>query len=222
MPIKICISKVSDGSMKPLDINNQLSVLDARAKFLQKNNINPINTTLVKIDYNTNNFRKYIITDNTNKGDGIIRESGAIADAIVTISKGHALLLPLADCVGAVIYDEISGALMLSHLGRHSLEQFGGTESVNFLVKKFNVKPENLKVWLSPSAGKDSYPLKAFSSDSLQEIAVKQLIQSGVSIDNITTSKIDTTKNDQYFSHSQFIAGNRKTDGRFALVAMIE
>ncbi|MDP3444138.1 MAG: laccase domain-containing protein, partial [Ignavibacteria bacterium] len=110
----------------------------------------------------------------------------------------------------------------LSHLGRHSLEKFGGVKSVEYLVKNFNVDPDNLMVWLSPAAGRKNYPLSSFEGKSLQQVAKEQLASAGIRTSSVAASSIDTTKNDSYFSHSQFLSGGRKEDGRFAVVAIIE
>lgn len=222
MPLKIYLSQVSDGNMKPDNMDEQLSVLDNRAKFLLKNNISPNDTSLVKISYDGDNYTRYLILGDEKKGDGIVRESDTIADALVTTATNHALLLPLADCVGAAIYDETKNVLMLSHLGRHSLEKFGGVKSVEYLVKNFNVNPDNLLVWLSPAAGRENYPLSSFEDKSLQQVAKEQLASAGIRTSSVSASSIDTTKNDSYFSHSQFLSGKRKESGRFAVVAIIE
>lgn len=222
MPLKIYLSQVSDGNMKPDNMDEQLSVLDNRAKFLLKNKISPSNTSLVKISYDGDNYTRYLISGDENKGDSIIRESDIIADALVTTATNHALFLPLADCVGAVIYDETKNVLMLSHLGRHSLEQFGGVKSVEYLVKNFSVDPDNLTAWLSPAAGRENYPLSSFEGKSLQQAAKEQLASAGIRTSSVSASSIDTTKNNSYFSHSQFLNGERKEDGRFAIVAIIE
>lgn len=221
MKLKIAVSTILDGTMKPIDINNQLSVLDNRSKFLLKNNISPSNTTLVKIDYDTENYTRYSTLSATDKGRGVIVESNEIADALVINNPNHALILPLADCVGAVIYDKSKNILMLSHLGRHSLEQLGGTKSINYLINNFNANPNAISIWLSPSAGKNNYPLQAFDNRSLQEVSIEQFINANVPICNITKSDIDTTTDLNFFSHSQFLKGNRKTNGRFMIAAMI-
>lgn len=221
MNLKIVISTISDGTMKPIDIDNQLSVLKSRSNFLLKNNINPSDTTLVKINYDTDDYARYSTLSDTDKGRGVIIESPKITDALIVTEPNHALILPLADCVGAVIYAKSKNVLMLSHLGRHSLEQSGGLKSIKYLIDKFNIKPADITVWLSPSAGKENYPLEFFDGRSLQDVAVEQFISAGISISNITKSNIDTTIDKKYFSHSQFLKGNRKTDGRFMVAAVI-
>ena len=219
MSLKIFISNKSDGSMR---FNHDINFLEEnkkRIEFFQKNNINPDDTTLVSLNYDGDNYRRYSTISDSNKGDGITRESTIEADALVVVKPNHALFLPLADCIGAVIYDPVLGILMVSHLGRHHLEQDGGTESINYLIKHHNCNPKDLNIFLSPAAGKEAYPVFKFNNRGLHEIAVEQLVKAGVPIKNIEVSPVDTAKDKDYYSHSQFLKGNREDDGRFAIAA---
>lgn len=218
MKVNIFVSTKLDGSMKT---NNDsfVDVFDNRKKFLKKHAIKIEDTTKVSVTFNVNNYKRYKTVGKNAKGDGMNRQQKIISDALVVKEPGHALFLPLADCIGAVIYCEEKGILMVSHLGRHSLEQNGGAESVKYLINNCNVNPEDLHVWLSPAAGAKNYPLFAFDNRSLHEVAVEQLLSTGVLINNIELSPVDTTEDQNYFSHSQYILGKRSTDGRFAIVA---
>jgi copper oxidase (laccase) domain-containing protein len=220
MPVKIAVSTVNDGLMKSPDRHFR-TTLDTRHAFLQKNSIDPDKTTLVNLVYEGDNYTRYSTINDSLKGDGITRDSSIIADALVVTKPNHALLLPLADCIGAVVHDPIQSILMLSHLGRHNLEQYGGTRCIEYLVEKHSCDPKNLTIWLSPAAGADNYPLFSFNNRSMHDVAAEQFIAAGVASQNITTSPIDTTFDHQYFSHSQFLVGNRDTDGRHAVVAMM-
>lgn len=213
-------STTADGFMKSPD-RNFATVLPARTAFLQKHDIDPHDTTLVQVVYETDDFCRYVTLSDDDKGDGITRAATIAADALVVTEPGHALFLPLADCIGAVIHDPIKNILMLSHLGRHNLAQVGGTKCVEYLAEKHGVNPADLTVWLSPAAGKDSYPLYAFDNRSLHDVAVEQLLAAGILHKNITVSPIDSAADDNYFSHSQFLKGNRQTDGRHAVVAIL-
>lgn len=110
---------------------------------------------------------------------------------------------------------------MLSHLGRHNLEQYGGTKCVDYLVREFGADPKNLTVWLSPAAGKENYPLYSFDNRGLHDVAIAQLNKAGVPLGNIVASPIDTAIDQNYYSHSQFKSGKRSADGRFAIVAIM-
>ena len=137
---------------------------------------------------------------------------------MATDSPELALFLPIADCVGAVLYDPTKKVLMLSHLGRHNLEQDGGQKSVEFMVKEFGVDPNNIITWLSPAAGAENYPMFSFNNRGMQDVTTEQLMKAGVKAESISASPIDTTTNQNYYSHSEFKKGNRPEDGRFAVV----
>ena len=218
MTLAIFHSTTLDGSMKSPD-RNFASVLETRENFLRQHDIEAADTTLVQVTYDGNDYCRYVTLDDSYKGDGIVRIPTLKADALVVTKPRHALFLPLADCIGAVIHDTSQDVLMVSHLGRHNLEQFGGTHCIEYLKNTHNSDPKNLTVWLSPAAGKSSYPLYAFDNRSLHDVAVEQLVAAGVHEQNIDMSPIDSATDPQYFSHSQFLKGIRETDGRFAIVA---
>ena len=79
--------------------------------------------------------------------------------------------MPLADCIGAVLYDEEHGVLMMSHLGRHSLEHNGGVKSVSYLEENYSSNPAKLKVWLSAAVSKESYKIYALDHKGMKEVA---------------------------------------------------
>jgi hypothetical protein len=220
MPL-IYISTVVDGSMKALQDSDTPTVRKNQIDFLHRHNINPNDTTFLRVEYDRSDYLQYMTLTNDQMGDGIIRNSSFISDAVVVTEPGHTLLLPLADCVGAVIHDPVKNILMLSHLGRHNLEQYGGKQSIRYLIENFQSDPNNITVWLSPAAGKEHYPLFAFANQSMHDVATEQLLSAGITPENISQSDIDTTKDATYFSHSEFLKGNRETDGRFAVVAVM-
>jgi len=71
-----------------------------------------------------------------------------------------------------------------------------------------------LRIWLSPAAGAKNYPLYKFANQSLREVNISQFVAASVRAENIGGDDIDTTTDENYFSHSQ---GDR--DQRFAIVA---
>lgn len=200
---------------------NFATVLPTRRAFLQKLAIDPADTTLVQLTYESEDFCRYSTLTASDKGDGITRDATIVADALVVTQANHALFLPLADCIGAVIHDPVLDILMLSHLGRHNLVQYGGTKCIKYLIEKHNSNPETITVWLSPAAGIQNYPLYDFDNRGMHDVAAEQLIAAGILAENITTSPIDVAADAHYFSHSQFQKGNRDFDGRFAVVAVL-
>ena len=214
----IYTSQVSDGPMKPLNNADAEGVWNRRYIFFHDHGIRPEDVTFVRLEYEEDDYRRYMSIGDEYRGDGITRPSSVIVDALVTAQTGHALFLPLADCIGAVLHDPTQNVLMLSHLGRHNLERNGGSASVQYLIENHAVDPKNLKVWLSPAAGKANYPLHAFDNRGLHEVAVEQITSAGVIREKIEISPIDTTTNPNYFSHSEFLKGKREVDGRFCVV----
>ncbi len=218
----VAVSSVEDGSMNFRGNDSDL-IRGNRTYFLGKAGIDPLNATLLQVSFDDgDNFKRYQEVSEDDMGEGILApDSTVIADAIVTVRPNRALFLPLGDCIGAVIYDPQNQILMLSHLGRHSLEQFGGRGSIEFLVKEYGSQPEDVLIWFSPSVGKTTYPMRQFSGKSLKEVALEQVLMTGVDINKLEVSTVDTAENQNYYSHSQFLTGNPDRNGRFAVVAMM-
>jgi copper oxidase (laccase) domain-containing protein len=219
--VRVGVSSKADGNMK-FGVANDTETVKNREAFLESVGIPIEDTTVVAITYDTDNFAKYRIATDGEKGKEM-KHHGDVehADALVTLAPHHALFLPLADCVGAVLYDAAHGALMVSHLGRHSVEENGARKSVQYLQQVALTDPATLKVWLSPGVGKTSYPLHTFEGKSLHEVITKQLLEAGVLSENIENAGINTAETDEYYSHSEFLKGNETDAGRFAVVAMM-
>lgn len=216
------VSSVGDGNMsfKQGDLNETLK---NRERFLAAADIQPENTTLVQVTFEgVTDFARYTIVTDDDKGRGMFEPvSDLPADALVTTQPGHALFLPLADCTGVILYDVRQRILMVSHIGRHSAEIDGAQLSVEYLAEQFATDPRDVKVWLSPAVGKATYPLHKKNGRSLHEVILEQLSVAGVPAENIEASPINTAISEGYFSHSEFLAGNRSSNGRFAIVAQM-
>lgn len=217
------VSSVDDGNMS-FGQGEADEVFGDRLAFLHAAGIQPEQTTLVQISYqDVEHFARYTIVNDDHKGEGIFApKSSMIADALVTTQPGHALFLPIADCTGVILYDAAKHVLMVSHIGRHSAEIEGAKKSVQYLIDNFQTDPADLQVWLSPAAGKANYPLHNMQDKGLHDVITEQLRAAGVLEENVEASSVDTTTDVDYFSHSQFLAGMRETDGRFAIVAMMD
>ena len=218
MNVVVAVSTVVDGDMS---LSSQLAT-NNRVKFLDSIGVKLQDTTSVRVTYDGTDYRRYKAVNSLQKGDGMIEANPLIADALITRETGHALFLTLADCVGAAIFDPINSVLMLTHLGRHSVEQNGGKTSIDFLINNYGSKPENLMVWLTPAPGQKSFPVFAMDNLGLKELVLLQLQSAGVNPKNISDNSSDTTLDENYFSHSEFLKGNRKDDGRYAIVAVIK
>jgi copper oxidase (laccase) domain-containing protein len=219
--LTIAISNVADGSMTTTEVDEEI-IRKNRTDFLRSNSISIDDTVLVRLDYNSNDFTRYDIVDTTNRGEGMTRSSMSISDARFTRDRQVALFLPLADCIGAVLYDAKQQVIGLSHLGRHNLVQNGGKKSIEYMVSTFGSLPRDIMVYVSPAADKEHYPLFDFDNRSMHSIATEQLLAAGIVLEHIVTDKRDTTTDDDLFSHSNYLASTQVDDGRHAIVVMIK
>jgi copper oxidase (laccase) domain-containing protein len=221
MKPEIEISSSLDGNMfNRLDMKDP-QVVANRQKFLDAHNIDIAQTTFLYTTYDSDNFKRYIEIDNSDKGQGMLGYTRLVSDALIVRAKNHALFLAIADCLGVVLYDPGKEILMLSHVGRHHLAQKGAFYSVEFLKNSYGCDPNEILVTMSPSAGSENYPLFGFQNRSIREVAVEQMLQAGISSENIKENNVDTTNDYSYYSHSEFLKGNRGEDNRFAIVAMM-
>ena len=197
------------------------AVIRNRERFLDKNGISLDQTTRLRPTYDRDDYCRYTLTDMRMGGEGMYSNDLIISDALITTDINHALFLPVADCVGAVLYDPLNRVLAMAHLGRHSLEQRGGQKIVQHLATHYASDPAALQVWLTPAAGKDTYPIWKLDNQGLKEATFEQLIAAGVSMQHITDNSADTTKDSDYFSYSEFLKDTTRPDGDHAIVAMM-
>lgn len=221
MSITVAISTVADGTMY-----NRRNALDPvaiqnRDSFLQHHTMSIEAATRPKVDYSRTNYCEYKVVDATTYGRGMKNEDGIVADALITTTPGHTLFLPVADCVGVAIYDPTNEVLMVAHLGRHSLEQHGGTTAIQHLVTLYGSTPSELLVWLTPAPSKEAYPIWKLDNKGMKEATFEQLTTAGIALSNIIDNPADTTKDPNYFSYSEFLKGNKAEDGDHAIAAMI-
>lgn len=215
------VSSIDDGNMK-FGVGDESNVTENRRHFLNEFGIDPSHTTRVTITYDTDDFAKYRIVTHHDKAVGMYDNDVVdYADALVVDRPNHALFLPIADCVGVILYDPSKQVLMVSHLGRHSVEVDGATKSVQYLVDHYGCDPAEVLVWLSPAVGGVTYPLKKFDGRSLHHVIKMQLAAVGISDSHIEASTVDTAHDANYFSHSEFLKDASNPAGRFAVVAMM-
>lgn len=159
--------------------------------------------------------------------------SEVVADGLFTKQRGVGLFLPVADCIVTVIYDPQKHFLAQLHMGRHSTL----SDILPRMFRKFSCEGSditNLLVWMAPAATRQTYRLEYFDlADTpewcgyvdkkadgyyldMQGYNREACIAAGVQPDNITISRVDTVRDDHYFSHS---AGD--VHGRFAGLAMM-
>jgi len=226
--IIVATSIVKDRSMYNRFNPKDAAVIENRTNFLNKQGIDIARTTLLGVDaaqrdktLHETNWCQYVELTDDDLGFGMFGGPAVPNDAIITRSPNHALALGVADCIGTVIYDPTHRVLMLSHLGRQSLEQNGAIRSIEYLVQHHQSKPDELKVWMTPAAGKDVYPIWALGNRGMKEVALEQLAEAGIDPVNITDNAVDTDKDPNYFSYTNFYNGRSEVDGDHMIVAMM-
>ena len=215
----IGISSVRDGSMSvgiPDEVRHK-----NRAIFLTNHGVRIEQSVLVALTYESQDFKRFYSISSEQAGDGMVRESSIVSDALFTDAKNVALFLPIADCIAAVLYDPTRQVVGLAHLGRHNLLQQGGAAVVEYMQSDYGSLPGEIQVWLSPAAGRENYPLHDFDNRSLHEVALEQLTSAGIMSSNVQIDLRDTSKDAELFSHSEYLRGNRSLDGRQAVVTMM-
>jgi copper oxidase (laccase) domain-containing protein len=212
---RVALSNKADGNMKTGIKVEYARVEENRKNLLAQMGLEFGAAYLVRVSYNTNDYCQFLTADKRNALE--LHEGSRRCDGLLTNEHGRGILLPLADCLGVVLYDMKNEAMMVAHCGRHTTLQNGAFHSVKYMMKAAGTSPEDLVVWLSPSVGKESYPLYKLNGISLQEAVVGQLMKAGVPESNIRRSNIDTATDERYFSHSQ-----GDLHERFAIVGVID
>ncbi len=210
--VVVGVSSVADGSMKDGEDLLAPDAIRSRETFLAKLAMDSAQAATFYADFTTDDYCQY-----AEAKPGLMPG----LDGVSTTKAGRPILLPLADCVGTVLYDPAHHALMVAHLGRHSTEQFGGAKVVEYMAAHYNSRPSDLLVWLGPSPNSMDYPLRAFDNGSFVDVLTEQLTSAGVAPEHIEVSQVDTATNSNYYSHSQYLRGRQPTDGRYAIAAIL-
>ncbi len=218
--LKIFLSSVDDGNMG-FKHGPRAKVEQNVASFLAKCQINPEQVTKFNTEYDKTDFCQFGIATEADLGAGVVDKTPLELDGLATDNRNQALFYLVGDCCIVVLFDPIKKVLMMIHQGRHTAEQYGAKKAVLFLQDKFAVNPSDLLVWMSPAVGAETYPVFKRDNMSLHQIAQTDLISAGVKKSNIEICPVDTATNKNYFSHSQYLKGNRETNGRFGVVAQI-
>ena len=228
MNLDVIISTAQDGNMYNRHNDTDTNIIHNREVFLRTINSDlkscvrvHVNALVRAQELHETNWCRYREVGPENAGQGMTNSDVTYADALITSSPGLAIMLPVADCIGAVIYDPDNRVMMVSHLGRHSLEQDGAVRNVEHLSSVYASVPSNLKIWMTPAAGQENFPIWALSNMGMKQAAFEQFARAGIIPGNIVDNPADTTTDSTYFSYSEFLKGNRAIDADFAVIVMI-
>lgn len=208
------VSVISDGSMRFFGEGEESDIIKNQEKLGGIVGLSGSRIARIRTIYDgRNEFTNYQEITEKNISDFAIEKSEKeipVTDGLVTKCFDVGILLPLADCLGIVVYDEKRKIVGLLHAGRHNVEQLGPKKFVDNLVNNHNCEAKDLKVFYSPYSV--DYEITK-NNKKMGEFATEQLLNAGVLIDNITDLKIDTVSNEIYPSHS-----NGDTKNRFAII----
>jgi len=219
---KICSGKVlfvestrNDGNMRAFSKDEEPEVISRQTRVAKECGATSEKTARVLTTYDRGTYLEYFEVSDDNLTDFCILKPESklkTADGLVTKSKDIALLLPLADCLGVVLYDARQEILALVHSGRQNLEEDGAYKFVNFFKEKMACRSEDLRVYLSPYA--QNFEIYKLNNARLAEATREQLMRAGVPEDSIEASSVDTVTDYDYPSNS---AGDKFE--RFAICA---
>lgn len=211
--IKIAYSTLADGNMRVFGAENEAEIIKNQMNLGARIGVSNIARIRTTYDDRTDFTRYYEITDKNLEDFEVTKTEVTIpiSDGLYTTLKEVGLLLPIADCLGIVVYDPKTEVLGLLHSGRQNLEQEGAKRFIDELVERYYINPADLKVFFSPCA--QNYEIYALENQKLPDVAKAQLKKAGVKPENIEESEIDTVTDPRFPSAS---AGDKTT--RFAII----
>lgn len=217
--VLIGISDNSDGNMRHFPNTDESAIIRNQSNLCAAIVLNPDSTARINTTYgDRKHFTQYAEITSTNIQTYSIKNPEhtiPATDGLTTKLKNTGILLPLADCLGIVVYDERQSIIGLLHAGRHNVEQNGPVEFIRFMAEKYQSQPEELKIYFSPCAR--NYQVHAFGNKHLPAVAREQLLSTGILPSNITESEIDVVSDHNYPSFSR---GDKEK--RFAVVVKMQ
>jgi len=154
-------------------------------------------------------------------------------DALITDQTNTPLMVMVADCIPILFYDHTKKVIGVAHAGRAGTFENISANTIQKMVEVYSCDPKDIEVVLGPSIQKCCYEVseelaqeakarfgKEFINErnlNLQAINKKQLLEEGITPENITIEQICTKCSDEpYFSYR-----NDKNCGRFAGIIMM-
>ena len=204
--VEVGISETSDGNMRFFRESGEeeSEIIENQRKLGLSFHNSESRLARVRTIYDERkDFTDYREITEENLGDYAIEnpeEKILVSDGLATRNSRIGLLLPLADCLGVVVFDERQGILGLLHAGRHNIEQEGAKRFIEYFKEKFGSEARDLALYFSPHAV--NYPIFRFGGRGLSEVATEQFLDSGVLEENILNPKIDTVKSENFPSYS--------------------
>ena len=212
--VEMGVSDIHDGSMRFLGEGDEAEVIKRQEELGELIGLDGNMVARLRTVYDGRDEYTFYDEISDNVSEFMIKNSEKtipVTDGLVTKRNDVGMLLPLADCVGAVVFDEKKRILGLLHAGRHNVEQYGPEKFIKHLRDNYGCEPSDLKVYFSPCA--QNYQIHALDNQKMADAVFEQLTGVGVLPENIDNPGIDTVADDDYPSCSN---GDYKI--RFAIV----
>ncbi|MBQ7202172.1 polyphenol oxidase family protein [Candidatus Saccharibacteria bacterium] len=213
--VEIGISTRADGDMRFFDDGDEQRIIDNQGRLGELVGLPKARVARIRTVYDgRDSYNEYFEVTEEDLQNYCIDQPEKdikVSDGLATKCSNLGILLPLADCLGAVFYDEEQKIIGLLHAGRHNIEQNGPENYVKFLEEHFGSDVSKLKVYFSPCAR--NYPIFTADNRKLIDVALEQLLNNGILEENIVDSGVDVVADRSYPSCSR----GDKTE-RFAVV----
>lgn len=154
------------------------------------------------------------------------------SDALVTDRPGFLLAASIADCVPVLLYGPSKRVVAAVHSGWRGTAQNIAGKTLSFMERELNVSPQDLRVWIGPSAGQCCYEVgeevaQGFASRHSRSLGegkylfdnrgavLAQIVEAGVPSASVEVDVRCTICDDRFHSYRR----DREASGR--MVAMI-
>lgn len=202
--VEVGISEIGDGNMRFFDGGDEADVIENQVRLGKLLDLSGDRIARVRTIYDDRgSFTDYYeVTDKNLSEYAVINPEKHIpvSDGLIANSLDVGILLPLADCLGVVVFDEEHRVVGLLHSGRQNIEQYGPKKFIEYFVKNVGSNPGELKVYFSPHAL--NYQIFKFNNKTLSEVAREQLTEAGVELKNVIDYRVDTVENANLPSNS--------------------
>lgn len=217
--VELAVSEKKDGNMRFFGDGIEATIIKNQIRLSESLNLSAEKTARIRTIYDgREDFTSYdVISDENITKYSIINseEQIPVSDGLVVLSSENGILLPLADCLGAVVFDRKLKILGLLHAGRQNVEQSGPKRFVEFFAGRFGSDAKDLKVYFPPYAV--DYCVYKLGNKRLGEVAREQFLSAGVLPENIIDSRHDTVSDKNLPSNS-----HGDTFNRFAVIVKLK
>ena len=164
-------------------------------------------------------------------GSGIIKSSIKGVDGLITNQKNLFLCIKTADCVPIFLYDPGKEVIAALHSGRVGTEYNIVGKALKKMKQRFGCKISNIHAELGPAICGKNYQVDKKIFDNfvrkteveqtdqnldLKKVIISNLLEAGISEDNIINHEICTKSNSDYFSYRE----NKTTQRQISIIGM--